>query len=182
MTTSPPDGPVLETARLVLRPPRLDDLDGWAAFQADEESTLWLGGPKSRSESWRGLMQVAGSWSLLGFGMFSVLERDTGRWVGRVGPLHPEDWPGDEVGWGIAREAWGRGYATEAAAAAMEWAFDTLGWTEIIHCIDDGNTASERVAEHLGSRRLRRGTLPPPVAVELTIWGQTRDEWRARPR
>ena len=77
MTTSPPDGPVLETARLVLRPPRLDDLDGWAAFQADEESTLWLGGPKSRSESWRGLMQVAGSWSLLGFGTFSVIERDT---------------------------------------------------------------------------------------------------------
>lgn len=72
-------------------------------------------------------MQVAGSWSLLGFGMFSVLERDTGRWVGRVGPLHPDGWPGDEVGWGIARGAWGRGYATEAAAAAMEWSFDILG-------------------------------------------------------
>ena len=103
------DGPRLETARLTLRPPLLEDLDGWAEFQADEESTRWIGGVKSRSESWRGLMQVAGSWSLLGFGMFSVLERDTGRWVGRVGPLHPEDWPGDEVGWGIARDAWGRG-------------------------------------------------------------------------
>ncbi len=64
----------------------------------------------------------------------------------------------------------------------MEWAFDTLGWTEIIHCIDEGNTASERVAERLGSRRLRRATLPPPHPVELTVWGQTRDEWRARPR
>jgi RimJ/RimL family protein N-acetyltransferase len=114
--------------------------------------------------------------------MFSVLERDTGRWVGRVGPLHPEGWPGDEVGWGIVRDAWGRGYATEAAAAAVEWAFDALGWTEVIHCIDEGNTASERVAEHLGSRRLRRAVLPPPHPVELTVWGQTRHEWRARPR
>jgi RimJ/RimL family protein N-acetyltransferase len=177
-----PDGPVLETARLVMRPPRLDDLDGWAAFQADEESTRWLGGPTSRSESWRGLMQVAGSWSLLGFGMFSVLERDTGRWVGRVGPLHPDGWPGDEVGWGVIRQAWGRGYATEAAAAAVEWAFDHLGWTEGIHCIDEGNTASERVAERLGSRPLRPGRLPPPHEVDLVIWGQTREEWRARGR
>ena len=125
---------------------------------------------------------TAGSWSLLGFGMFSVIERDSGRWVGRVGPLHPDGWPGDEVGWGMAREAWGRGYASEAAAAAVEWAFEVLGWTEVIHCIDAGNTASERVAERLGSRPLRTGMLPPPYDGEpLTIWGQSREEWRSRP-
>ena len=172
----------IDTERLILRRPLLEDLDGWAAFQADEESTRFIGGVRSRSESWRGLMMTAGSWSLLGFGMFSVIERDSGRWVGRVGPLHPDGWPGDEVGWGMAREAWGRGYASEAAAAAVEWAFEVLGWTEVIHCIDAGNTASERVAERLGSRPLRTGMLPPPYDGEpLTIWGQSREEWRSRP-
>jgi RimJ/RimL family protein N-acetyltransferase len=83
----------------------------------------------------------------------------------------------------VIRETWGRGYATEAAAATMEWAFDHLGWTEVIHCIDEANTASERVAERLGSRRLGRGRLPPPYADhEVVIWGQTREEWRARRR
>ena len=113
--------------------------------------------------------------------MFSVIERDTGEWVGRLGPWHPEGWPGTEVGWGIRRDRWGRGYATEGAVAALDWAFATLGWTDVIHCIDEENTASARVAERLGSRRLRTARLPAPYeGSEVVVWGQTADEWRAR--
>ena len=85
--------------------------------------------------------------------MFSVIEKASGRWVGRLGPWQPEDWPGTEVGWGLAREVWGRGYATEGAAACMDYAFDVLGWTEAIHTIEPDNLASQAVAKRLGLRR-----------------------------
>jgi len=72
-------------------------------------------------------MTMAGAWHLRGFVMFSVIARSTGRWVGRLGPRHPEGWPGPEIGSAIIRPCWGRGYATEGAAATMDWVFDVLG-------------------------------------------------------
>lgn len=182
MTAShgPSIGPTLETDRLILRPPAADDLDAWAAFSADPEATRFISGVQTRAMAWRGLCVMAGSWVVNGFGMFSVVERDSGRWVGRIGPWQPEGWPGTEVGWGLAREAWGRGYAVEAAAAAIGWAFDTLGWTDVIHAIDSANRPSQRVAERLGSRILGRAVMPDPLNVPVDIWGQSREEWRAR--
>ena len=103
----------IETERLLLRPPRAEDFEPWAEFMADPEAARWIGGPLSRAMAWRGFLTVAGAWEIQGFGMFSVLERDTGAWVGRLGPWMPEGWPGPEVGWGIVRSRWGRGYATE---------------------------------------------------------------------
>ncbi|HEY5070702.1 MAG TPA: GNAT family N-acetyltransferase [Caulobacteraceae bacterium] len=172
-------GPTFETERLLLRPTRAEDFEPWAAFAADDVAMRFLGGAQPRSVAWRGFLSTAGAWAIQGFGMFSAIEKTTGRWIGRVGPLKPEAWPGAEVGWGLAREAWGMGYATEAASAAMDWAFEELGWTQIVHCIDPGNLASQSVAKRLGSRLLRRGRLPPPYeADEVEIWGQGRDQWR----
>ncbi|MBN8738332.1 MAG: GNAT family N-acetyltransferase [Lysobacterales bacterium 69-70] len=169
----------LHTERLLLRTPRLEDLDAWAAFSADPETMRYLGGVQSRSAAWRAMMCMAGSWQLQGFAMFSVIERDSGRWLGRIGPWVPADWPGTEVGWGLCAAAQGKGYAVEAATAAIDWAFDQLGWTEVIHCIDPDNRASQRVAERLGARNLRRVTLPPPHdTMTIDAWGQTREEWR----
>lgn len=170
------------TERLLLRPPRGEDFPAWARFAADPEAMTFLGGVQPAPLAWRALLTTVGGWHVQGFGMFSVIERATGAWVGRVGPLHPVGWPGTEVGWGIARERWGRGYATESAAAAMDYAIDRLGWTEVIHCIEDENLASIRVAERLGSRRLRTARLPPPADVDVVVWGQTADDWRARRR
>src|SRR3546814_17538372 len=68
-------------------------------------------------------------------------------------------WPGNEVGWTFHRDAWGKGYATEAATAAMDYAFDTLGWDRVIHCIDPDNLASQRVALRLGSQNQGPGKL-----------------------
>jgi RimJ/RimL family protein N-acetyltransferase len=174
--------PTLETERLLLRPPLAEDLDGWAEMMGDEEAARFVGGLQSRAGSWRGMATMAGSWALHGFGMFSVIEKASGRWVGRLGPWCPEGWPGTEVGWGLVRSAWGKGYATEGAAASIDWAVEALGWTEVIHCIDPANLGSIRVAERLGSRRLRHGKLPPPFETEVEIWGQSAEEWRARRR
>lgn len=169
---------LLETPRLWLRPPRPVDFESFAAMSADEEVMTHLGGVQPRAVAWRGFAGMAGSWALLGFGMFSLVEKATGRWLGRVGPICPDSWPGTEVGWGVTREAQGKGFAYEAAVASMDFAVDVLGWTEIIHCIDDVNRRSAALAERLGSRRLRRATMPPPIEIELQVWGQTADDWR----
>jgi RimJ/RimL family protein N-acetyltransferase len=171
---------VIETERLILRPPVREDFAPWAAFLADAEVQFFLGGVQPAPIAWRGLCTMAGAWTLFGFAMFSVVEKSSGRWIGRLGPWQPEGWPGPEVGWGLTREAWGKGYATEGAAAATEWAFANLGWTEVIHCIDPKNRPSQKVAERLGSRYLREGELPAPISKTTQIWGQSKDEWLRR--
>lgn len=173
--------PRIETARLILRPIRWEDFDAWAQFMADAEAARFLGGTQPRSVAWRAMMTMAGAWCLGLPSMFSVIEKASGRWVGRLGPWMPEGWPGPEVGWGIIRECWGRGYAVEGATAAIDWAFDHLRWTEVIHSIAPGNHASQAVARKLGSRNRGPGRLPAPLENEVVdIWGQTLSEWRAR--
>ncbi len=173
----------LETERLLLRPTRAEDFDAWAELMADGEASRFIGGPVPRAAAWRGMMTMAGAWALQGFAMFSLIEKSSGRWIGRVGPWQPEGWPGTEVGWGLLRSAWGHGYAREAAVAAIDWAFDTLGWNEVIHCIDPANHPSIVLAERLGSTHRGPGRLPAPFEhFPVEIWGQTRAQWRARER
>ena len=150
---------------------------------ADEAATRFIGGPQPRAVAWRGFLSMVGAWTIQGFAMFSVIEKASGRWVGRLGPWVPEGWPGTEVGWGVVPEAWGKGYATEGAAATIDWAFDQLGWTEVIHSIDPVNLASQGVARRLGSTNRGPGKLPAPFEDDpIEIWGQTREQWRARRR
>ncbi len=172
--------PRLETARLLLRPPIGDDFEGWARMAADPITMATLGGVQPRAIAWRAFVQMAGSWSLYGFGMFSVIERATGRWIGRVGPWRPDGWPGNEVGWGLLSEVHGRGYATEAAVTAIDWTVATLGWNDFIHCIDPSNHRSIAVAIRLGSARLREADLPAPIGQRIDVYGQTTAEWRRR--
>ena len=171
----------LETPRLLLRPPRIDDLDPFAEMMTDEETARFIGGTSPRAMTWRALMTMIGSWHAHGFAMFSVIEKETGRWVGRLGPWMPDSWPGPEIGWAVVRDCWGRGYAVEGAIATTNWAFDTLGWTTVIHSIAPQNRASQRVAQKLGSHLLGPGQLPPPFQNDVVdLWGQTREAWRAQ--
>lgn len=177
------NGPVLVTERLILRPPGAEDLDSWAEMAADEETTRFIGGTASRAGAWRQLCTMAGSWHINGFAMFSVIERATGEWVGRLGPWRPEGWPGAEVGWGVRARFAGKGYAYEGAVASMDFAVDTLGWTDIIHTIDPDNIRSIALAKRLGSTNLGRTRLPDPYEDAIVdAWGQTADQWRARRR
>lgn len=181
-------GPTLTTARLVLRPPRHEDFDGFASMAQEEETMRFIGGVAPRDAAWRGLASLAGSWALLGYGMFSVIRRDTGEWVGRLGPWRPGgkegNWPGDEVGWGVKASAMGQGFAHEGAIAAIDWAFDTLGWEHVIHCIDKQNLPSIKLAQRLGSQLERENVqlAPPFESHTVDIYGQSKAAWRTRQR
>jgi RimJ/RimL family protein N-acetyltransferase len=171
--------PTIKTARLILRPPIQDDLASWSGFMADEKATLFLGGAQPPTVAWRWMAMNAGSWVLKGFGMFSVIERDTGRWIGRIGPWQPEGWPGLEIGYGLISDVWGKGYGYEAAAASIDWALDNLGWPQFIHTINPKNVASAALARKLGSTNQGPGRLPAPLENEtIEIWGQTAEAWR----
>lgn len=173
----------LETERLILRMPRMQDFERYAEMLADQDAARYIGGHLPRAAAWRRFLQMPGAWVVQGFAMFSVEEKGTGRWLGQTGPWKPEGWPGNEVGWSFHPDAWGRGYAAEAATAAIDWAFDTLGWDSVIHCIDPANVASQKLAQRLGSRNRGPGRLPAPFEdAPIEIWGQSREEWRARSR
>ena len=146
----------------------------------DEPTARFIGGMAERPLCWRKLMTMIGAWHAHGFGMFSAIEKASGQWVGRLGPWQPDGWPGPEVGWAIVRESWGKGYAVEGAIAATDWAFEKLGWRDVIHSIAPDNLQSQRVAQKLGSRNRGPGKLPPPFAeARVDLWGQTREEWHA---
>lgn len=171
----------IETERLLLRPPLREDFEGFADLNADPEAARYIGGHMSRAAAWRKFLVMPGAWSIQGFGMFSVIEKSSGAWIGQMGPWHPEGWPGTEVGWAFQRPAWGRGYATESAIAAIDWSFSTLGWAEVIHSIDPANVASNALAMRLGATNSGPGKLPAPYEeVRIDIWRQSREQWLAR--
>ena len=173
--------PVLSTPRLILRAPEEADFERWAALMSDPDASRWIGGPLPRSSAWRGMASIAGSWSLRGQGMFSVVER-SGRWLGRVGPWMPEGWPGREIGWALHPDAQGQGYAIEATTAAIDWAVEVLGWPDFIHIIAPENRRSIVLAERLGSKAQGPTQMPEPYSDHVVeCWGQTAAEWRARP-
>jgi RimJ/RimL family protein N-acetyltransferase len=147
--------PVLETPRLRLRERSTEDFDAYAAAWCDAEVMRHIAGgsPLSREDAWTRFARHQGFWALLGYGFWIVEERSTGDFVGEVGladfrrEMAPHvDMP-FEFGWVLARRAHGRGYATEAASAALAWA-DAAFPGEAFHCIiHPGNAPSLRVAD-----------------------------------
>jgi RimJ/RimL family protein N-acetyltransferase len=144
----------LQTDRLTLRPFRESDLDGYAAMCANAEVMRYLGEskPLSRAEAWRSMAVMVGHWQLRGYGMWAVEERQSGEFIGRIGCWNPEGWPGLEIGWTLRREFWGRGFATEGARAAIQYAFTELHQDRVISLIRPDNLNSIRVAEKVGEQ------------------------------
>jgi len=118
----------LETERLRLRMFREDDFESYASICADAEVMRYIatGKPFTRLEAWRHKTFLIGHWQLRGYGPWAVEEKSSRRMIGRIGFLDPDGWPGFEIGWTLAREVWGKGYATEGARRAMEYAFTEL--------------------------------------------------------
>jgi RimJ/RimL family protein N-acetyltransferase len=125
---------------------------------------------------WRNAAVMAGHWALHGAGMFAVEEKSSGKFAGRVGPWFPPAWPGFEVGWGIASEFRGKGYAVEAARASIDWAFAHFDLDQIVHCIDRENTASQGVARRLGAEKQHEIELFGHVS---DLWVTKRSSWTA---
>lgn len=144
--------PVLETERLRLRGWTAADFDVLAQFFGNEELTRYVGGASNREDSWRRLSSMAGHWSLRGHGLWAVEAKDDSRLVGWCGLLSPEGWPEPEIGWSLFAGEHGRGYATEAALRARDYAYRDLGWTTLMSLVHPDNRPSIRVAERLGAR------------------------------
>jgi len=177
-TVRPGEDPIIETERLVLRKPEMEDLERWTEMMADPIATKFIGGTVSAPLVWRTLMQIRGAWEMTGISMFSVIEKERGVWIGRVGPWRPLGWPGDEVGWGLHPDAAGKGYALEAAIASVDYAFEALRWQTVIHCINPANAPSQALARRLGARILRQDTMVAGFGTEtVDVWGQDRAEW-----
>ena len=141
--------PVLETARLRLRGPRLADFAHHAAFHASDRSRF-EGGPRDARAAWRIWASDAALWMLHGYGPFGVEDRKSGAYLGEVGVFQAEGYPAPELGWFVLPEAEGRGIASEAARAVMDWLRRSLGWDEIISIIDPANVRSIALGLRLG--------------------------------
>lgn len=166
---------MIETKRLILR--RVDperDFEALAETMADENTVRYLGTkPMSRNDAWRSMAVVMGHWEIRGYGFFSLESKETGEWVGRVGPWYPEGWPDREIGWTIAPRHLRKGYGAEAARASIDYAFNVLGWEKVIHLIMEGNEASVALAKSVGSSLLSKHAGLPGICEEnVFIFGQ----------
>lgn len=166
--------PTLETDRLVLRPFVEADLDAYTALLRAEpvRRSLGLADGVGREEAWNQIAAWRGQWALRGTGQWALVERDTGAFVGRAGLHHPERprWPGIEVGWALHPDHWGRGYATEAGARAVAYAFETFDVDHLASVIAPTNVRSQAVARRLG--------FSPHETHTFAWWPDPLDVWR----
>jgi RimJ/RimL family protein N-acetyltransferase len=171
---------VLQTERLVLRRWRDDDIAAMERLNTDPRFTTFLtadGRPFTAAESAAAVARWRRHWDEHGFGLWAVEERETGRFVGRVGVQYHRLWPDDpEVGWGIDPELWGSGYATEAGAAAIEDAFATLDIPRLVSIVLPANTASIAVQTRLGIRPWETVRWPEGDA-DLEVRVLERSDW-----
>lgn len=156
-------GPTLTTERLILRPFRAEDFDAYAAIWADPIVMRYITGtPMSREDSWSRALRWIGLWQHMGFGFLMVEEKATGTLLGEVGfqerrrDLTPSIEGTLETGWGLIPAAQGKGYATEAMAAALAWADAAFPGMRYTALIDAQNLASVRVAAKSGFREFAR--------------------------
>jgi len=149
--------PRIETARLALRATRAEDLDAHASMLSDPETMRHISGTGlPREDAWRRLLQGPGLWAMLGYGYWTVTLRDDDTFIGNIGfadfkrDMEPSIEGLPEMGWLLAPHAQGKGYASEAVAAALAWADEVLDAPEIVAIIAPDNAPSIRVAEKAG--------------------------------
>jgi [ribosomal protein S5]-alanine N-acetyltransferase len=157
---------VIETERLLMRKPVLEDAEPALALLTDPVAMEFIGGvhPEAADDPAVVVRRWLERWEGNDCGPFSLIRREDGRWVGRCGLLvwdarswthttfaDAAEFAQPELGWALAREYWGLGYATEAAVAVREWAYAERGIERLISLIEPANVRSERVARRLGA-------------------------------
>ena len=172
--------PSVHTERLLLRAANESDVDAFAAMAADPQFTRFIGGPvTNRAAAWLKVARQLGMWVLRGHGIWAVVEQETGQVIGRSGLWWEPGWPGLEAVWFIAPSRWGRGYAPEAARAALRFAFEVHNADRVVSVIRSDNTASIRVAEKIGETydhtEHLHGADKHVYAISRTAWDRTRE-------
>ena len=143
----------LETKRLILRMPQLDDWKDIHEYYSDPECTTFTTRrPLNETESWQKLAALAGHWILRRYGSYVLEEKSLKQVIGIAGLDYPNDWPEPEIQWGLARKFWGKGYASEAASAVKEMSADHLPGLSLISVIHPQNQNSIKLAKSLGAR------------------------------
>ena len=144
----------LESARLHLRPWRDTDLPEFAAMCADPQVMRYFPAPLSRLESAALIGRVRGHFAEYGYGVWALERKDTGAFIGFTGlgvvGFNAPFTPAIEIGWRLARDHWGLGYASEAAWTALRCGFDRLGLEEVVSFTAQSNLSSEKVMQAIG--------------------------------
>lgn len=141
---------VLETNRLILRKPDAQDVQGLIEFYMSERSAM-SGGNVSYSEDVLRAYSILGHWVHRGYGLFAITRKGEDMAIGMAGPYFPPGRPETEVGWVLFDGSERNGYASEAAIATINFAKNTLSWSEVVHYIQNENHRSIAVAERIGS-------------------------------
>ena len=144
------DGPVLETERLVLRPPAGDDYPGFRALIMSDRGRF-IGGPlEDEGRAWRAFASIIGHWHIRGYGTFTIADPDSDAVFGLCGHWHPDEWPALELGWSLFDGHEGKGIATEAALAVRDYSFVEMKVDCLYSYINPHNHLSVAVAKRLG--------------------------------
>jgi RimJ/RimL family protein N-acetyltransferase len=177
----------LETARLILRRWREDDVAPMAAVNGDPEVMRWIrdGSVRDEQQTRDGIQAWEREWESEGFGLFAVEIRSTGELAGFTGlsvpHFLPEILPAVEVGWRLGRPYWGQGLATEAAIAAVRFGFEDRGLERIVSIAQVGNEASERIMSKLGMRPVRE-TVNPTSGRRVRVYELLSEQYAATVR
>jgi RimJ/RimL family protein N-acetyltransferase len=165
----------IETERLSLRRVTVDDLEELVAIHTEPDIQRFVGG-LDLAEAARWLVRDDQSWDERGYGRVAITERRTGRLLGRTGLGCFPEFSDPELGWTIRRDAWGNGYATEAARAAAVWAFQALEIDRLISLIDPSNARSIRLARRLGMTAAAETVTD---GKEVVVYWTNREAWLA---
>jgi RimJ/RimL family protein N-acetyltransferase len=180
----------LTTERLLLRGWTDDDLEPYAALNDDPAVMEHFPGHLTREQSDAGAQRIRAALEEQGWGLWAVEVRESGQFVGFTGLQVPRFdapfMPAVEIGWRLARPAWGHGYATEAARAALDHAFGPLGLEEVVAMVVPGNVRSQGVMRKLGMRYDEGADFDHPLIEEGSpvrrhrLYRLTRQEWAAQ--
>ena len=166
----------LETENLILRMWRNEDIEFYSKMCADPEVMRYLGGKTfNKLEAWRHAAFFIGHWYLKGFGHWAVEEKKSQKFIGRIGFLYPDGWPGFEIGWALSKDVWNKGYATEGARKALRYAFVDLNREHVISLIHPENKGSQKVATNLGETYQGNTEFKETI---VSVYGISKDDWK----
>jgi RimJ/RimL family protein N-acetyltransferase len=163
----------IQTERLLLRPPTIEDVDELVAIHAEPDVQRFMG-DSDRTAVLEWLTRSNQDWARFGYGRLAIVERASGRLLGRSGLKYWPEFGETEAGWVLRTDVWGHGFATEAARASVQWAFDTLDVPYLTAMIRPDNARSIAVAQRLRMRPLREDVLHGQPVIVHSV---TREQW-----
>ncbi len=162
--------PQITTPRLILRPPIESDFETFAKAQADPEFKKHTGGTIDRAAAFNEFIEWQKFWEKNNYCFFSVIEKESNEWIGRVGPTKRASFEFQEIGWSIVPNFQGRGYAYEATCAALEWVTKNLNWNNAIFRIGAENKMSQALAIKLGAKNHGLEIPPKSEGKDIEVW------------